>query len=254
MSSITYSNLKIYLLAYILNMKSYLLYALLIFTIAFQSCKKEGPTFTPLASLNVANAVIGGRNVKLNTNVRDSATAYGYKLFQLMTGETPIKLYPSNNSNTPYYEQKNTIVNGGIYSLFLAGTATAPEGIFVKDEIPPFSQDSILRVRMVNCSVNSAPLFLTLGSAPAVNIFSDVSYKAVSAFSNIELKSKLVAGGNVFQVRDSSGAVLATYTLPATGTISVASSRFKCITLVVKGLPGTKSGSDSFGIYAMTNY
>lgn len=235
-------------------MKSYILFALLIFAVAFQSCKKDGPNFTPLASLNVANAVIGGRNIKLNTNTRDSATTYSYKLFQLLTGETPIKLFPSNNPGTPYYEKTNTIVNGGIYSLFLAGTASAPEGIFVKDEIPPFSQDSILRVRMVNCSLNSVPLFLTVGSAPAVNVFSNATYKTVSAFSDIELKSRLAVGGNVFQVRNSSGAVLATYTLPATGTISVASSRFKCITLVIRGSYGTTSGSDSFGIYAMANY
>jgi len=204
--------------------------------------------------LNVADAVIGGRNVKLNTNVRDSATLYSYKLFQVVAGETPIKLYPTNNPAAPYYDGIKTTVNGGIYSLFLTGTATAPESIFVKDEIPPFSQDSIVRVRVVNCSVNSSALSVTLGSSPTVNIFSDIAYKTVSEFKSIELKTRLTVGGNVFQIRDAAGTLLASYTLPATGLVSIASSRFKNITLVVKGMYGTTSGSDAFGIYGMTNY
>jgi hypothetical protein len=234
-------------------MKKYIVFALTLLA-SLQSCKKDGPTFTPLASLNVADAVIGGRNVKLNTNVRDSATLYSYKLFQIVAGESAIKLYPTNNPAAPYFDQTRTTVNGGIYSLFLTGTASAPENIFVKDEIPPFSQDSIVRVRIVNCSVNSSAISVTLGSAPTATIFSNIAYKSVSAFRDIELKTRLAVGGNIFQVRDSSGTLLASYTLPATGLVSVASSRFKNITLVVRGLSGTTSGTDAFGIYGMTNY
>ena len=234
-------------------MKKYIVFALTLLA-SLQSCKKDGPTFTPLASLNVADAVIGGRNVKLNTNVRDSATLYSYKLFQIVAGESPIKLYPTNNPAAPYFDQTRTTVNGGIYSLFLTGTASAPENVFVKDEIPPFSQDSIVRVRIVNCSVNSSAISVTLGSAPTATIFSNIAYKSVSAFRDIELKTRLAVGGNIFQVRDSSGTLLASYTLPATGLVSVASSRFKNITLVVRGLSGTTSGTDAFGIYGMTNY
>lgn len=234
-------------------MKKYIVFALTLLA-SLQSCKKDGPTFTPLASLNVADAVIGGRNVKLNTNVRDSATLYSYKLFQIVAGESPIKLYPTNNPAAPYFDQTRTTVNGGIYSLFLTGTASAPENVFVKDEIPPFSQDSIVRVRIVNCSVNSSAISVTLGSAPTATIFSNIAYKSVSAFRDIELKTRLAVGGNIFQVRDSSGTLLASYTLPATGLVSVASSRFKNITLVVRGLAGTTGGTDAFGIYGMTNY
>lgn len=226
----------------------------LIFSLMLQACEKDGPNFTPLASLNVADAVIGGKNVKLNSNVRDSATLYGYKLFQVLAGETSITLYPTNNPATPYYQQTHAMVNGGIYSLFLAGTASAPEGIFVKDEIPPYSSDPMVRVRLVNCSVNSSPLSLTLASAPTVNLFSNVAYKAVTPFSNVELNTPLPTGANIFQLRNAAGTLLASYTLPATGTVSVASSRYKNITLVVKGLSGTTTGTDAFGIYAMPNY
>lgn len=235
-------------------MKANLIYIFLIFSLLLQACEKDGPNFTPLASLNVADAVIGGKNVKLNTNERDSATLYSYKLFQVLAGETPIKLYPTNNPAAPYYQQTHAMVNGGIYSLFLAGTATAPEGIFVKDEIPPYSNEPIVRVRVANCSVNSSPLTLTLASAPTVNLFSNVAYKTVTPFSNVELNTPLPTGASVFQVRNADGNLLASYTLPATGTVSVASSKFKNITLVVKGLSGTTTGSDAFGIYAMPNY
>lgn len=235
-------------------MKSHIIAIFIIFSLGMQACKKDGPTFTPIASLNVANAVIGGRNIKLNSNVRDSGTLYGYKLFQVLAGETPITLYPTNNPASPYYQETHAIVNGGIYSLFLAGNASAPEGIFTKDDIPPYSQDSIIRIRVVNCSVNSAPLNVTLASSPNANLFTNVAYKTVTTFSQIELKTRVTVGGNVFQVRNSSGTLLTSYTLPATGVVSIASSRFKNITLVVKGLSGATSGSDAFGIYAMANY
>ena len=228
---------------------------LLISLIILASCKKDTPRFSALASLNVADAVISGGNVKLNTNVRDSATINSYKLFQLNAGSnTPIKLYPTNNPTISYYDQNHETVNGGIYSLFLTGTATAPESVFVKDNIPAFSQDSLIRVRVINCSPNSTAMNVSLTSAPTVNIFSDLVYKNLSAFTALPLKTIVPAGSNSFQVKNSSGAVLASYTLPATGVVSVASSRFKCITLVIKGLVGTTSGPNAFGVYAMSNY
>ena len=231
-------------------------YLLLFYSLlALASCKKDGPKFSPLASLNVADAVVGGGNVKMNTNVRDSATVNSYKLFQLNAGNsTGIRLYPTNNSSASYYNQMQEIVNGGIYSLFLTGTAASPESVFVKDEIPPFSQDSIIRVRVINCSPNATPMNVTLASAPAINVFSNLAYKSLSAFTTLPLKTIVPTGSNVFQVRDLSGAVLATYTLPTSGVISVASSRFKCITLVIKGLIGTTTGTSAFGVYAMSNY
>lgn len=222
---------------------------------AFASCKKDTPKFSSLASLNVADAVIGGANVKLNTNVRDSATINSYKLFQLNAGSNiRIRLYPTNNPSTSYYDQSPEIVNGGIYSVFLTGTAAAPESVFVKDEIPPFSQDSIIRVRVINCSPNSTAMTVTLAAAPSTSIFSDLAYKDLSNFVLLPLKTIVPAGGTSFQVKNSSGDILATYTLPATGVVSVASSRFKCITLVIKGLVGTTSGANAFGVYAMSNY
>jgi hypothetical protein len=221
----------------------------------FASCKKDGPDFSPLASLNVADAVISGSNVKLNTNVRDSATINSYKLFQLNAGaNTGIRLYPTSNPSISYYDQAHEIVNGGIYSLFLTGTSAAPEAVFVKDQIPPFSQDSIIQVRVINCSPNSTAMNISLAAAPATNIFSDLAYKSLSAFTTLPLKTTVPSGTNAFQVKNSSGTVLATYTLPASGVVSVTSSRFKCITLVIKGLVGTTSGANAFGMYAMPNY
>lgn len=231
----------------------YVLFFLSIVLLA--SCKKDGPKFSPLASLNVADAVVGGGNVKLNTNVRDSATINSYKLFQLNAGSNiDVRLYPTNNTAASYYNQTQEIVNGGIYSLFLTGTAATPESVFVKDEIPAFSQDSIIRVRVVNCSPNSTAINVTLSSASSTNVFSNIAYKSLTSFVTLPLKAAYLVGSNVFQVKDAGGAVLATYTLPTTGTVSITSSRFKCITLVIKGLVGTTSGANAFGVYAMPNY
>lgn len=231
----------------------YLIGLLLLFTLA--SCEKDTPKFSPLASLNVANATLSGSNVKLNTNVRDSATLNGYKLFQLNAAKsTGIRLYPTNNPSLSYYDNLHETVNGGIYSIFLTGTATAPEAVFVKDEIPAFSQDSIIRVRVINCSPGSPAFNVSMASASATSIFSNLGYKDLSPFAIVPLKTTIPTGGNVFQIKNTGGTVLASYTLPATGVISIASSRFKSITLVIKGQLGTTTGTNAFGVYAMSNY
>ena len=227
----------------------------LLSVLGLASCKKDSPTFSPLASLNVANSVIDGRNVKLNTNVRDSATLFSYKLFQLNAStETQIKLSPSNNAATSYYNQVQNVVNGGIYSLFLTGSAAAPDAVFVKDEIPPFSADSIIRVRIINCSPGSPAVNVNLSSSATTPIFTNLGYKALSAFVDLPFKTLVPSGSNIFQVKNASGTLLGTYTLPATGTVSIAAARFKNITLVIRGIVGIASGPNAFGVYAMPNY
>lgn len=222
--------------------------------IAIASCKKSDETSAALASLTVANAVVGGKVARINTALRDSVAVNGYRFFTLNAGKgVSLTSYASSTPNVPYFNAGVDLEPNGLYSLFLMGTASAPEGLFVRDEIPTFATDSIINVRIVNCSYTSTPIDVNLSSEPTVKQFSGVAYKSVSAFRAISYKTKRTTGDNVFQIRNASGALLASYTLPLTGTISVDKARFKNITLVFRGMSGG-NGTSALGVFAMPHY
>lgn len=240
-------------------MKNYIKLIILSFSLLSTACKKQTPSFSPLASLNVANAVIGGKNAKLNTNVRDSVVLYRTFLFGINASEnTQVKISPSNNLSTSYFNQVGEIANGGIYSLFLTGTPSLPESIFVKDNIPGYSRDSVINIRVINLSPNSGPLNITLGSSQNQYQFSNVTYKTLTDFKTLPWKTLIPTGSNVFEVRDLTGNLLTSYTLPVNvnaiyPNVSIGLSRFRNLTLVVKGMKDVV-GSDALGIYPMPNY
>jgi hypothetical protein len=227
----------------------------------FASCKKDQieAKSRPMASLVVVNSITSGGDVKLNTVDRDSAKAYNYKTFSLLAGNTQIKLYPINNPTFFYYNSVRNIINGGVYSLFLSGQGTAVDTVFIKDEIQPFYDDSTLGVRVINLSPNSGPLNVTLAATPTVNLFAGIAYKQLTSFAILPLKSVVAANSVSFQIKDASNNLLSTYILPATANstypgISILNSRNRNLTLVIKGLVATTSGSDAFGVFPVANY
>jgi hypothetical protein len=226
----------------------------LFFLSSVTSCKKTEIKSSPIASLNVVTAVINGGNVKLNTNLQDSAKAYNSKSFAIIPG-SKIVLYPTNNPLTPYYNptHQTSTENGEVYSVFLAGQAPTFESVFVKENLPERYADSTIGVRIINLSPNSTPINVTLASANTINVFSDVSYKQISDFAKFPLRTVIPTGSATFQIRDAAGTLLATYTIPTSVNslypgITIALQRFKNITLVIKGLMGT-TGSDGFGVF-----
>lgn len=223
------------------------------------SCKKSEIQSNHTATLVVTNSVIAGGNVKLNTNDRDSARLYNAKTFGITAGSSLIKLYPTNNPNTPYFNSSLQTQNGGIYSLFLSGQSPTFDAFFIRDNIPLYYTDSSLGIRVVNLSPNSTPLNITLASASTTNIFSGIAYKQLANFIKLPLRNPVPVGTVSFQVRDAANTLLSTYTLPATANsaypgISILNSRNRNITLVIKGLQGTTTGNDAFGIFPVANY
>ncbi|MBB5438002.1 hypothetical protein HDC92_001677 [Pedobacter sp. AK017] len=233
--------------------------AVLVLLAGLGSCKKSEVKAEPLASLNVIAAVIGGGNVKLNTNVRDSAKAYNAKVFGIVPGKE-IKLYRVSNPTVNYYKETPVTENGGLYSVFLAGQGSAFEPIFKKESIPAFYKDSIIGVRIVNLSPNSTALNVTRASATSTNAFAGVTYKQITDFVTFPLKTVIPTGSVSFQIRNAAGTLLATYTLPTSANsnypgISIALQRFKNISIVIKGLMGTTTGPDAFGVFpVVTTY
>lgn len=226
-------------------------------TISIMACKKNDPNdipIKPLAALTITNVISQGKFVRLNSNVIDSCALNNYKIFTIVAGNpSPIKAFASSAPNTPYYHQSLNIAQGGIYSLYLTGTNATAEAVFVKDDIPPYPSDDVVNVRLVNLSPNAGVINVTLASTPNVNLFTNVAYKQVTDFITLPLPAVIPSGTNVFQFRNATGTVLFTYTLPTTGTISIASSRHRNITLALKGILGG-SGTDVLGVIGVPHY
>lgn len=234
--------------------------ALLFITVlGFSSCKKDELKTYSIASLNVTTAVISGGNVKLNTNERDSAKAYNAKLFTINAGNSAIKLFPTRSPDTLYFNGTQVTADRDIYSIFLFGQAPTFENILVKESIPAPYPDSSIGVRVINLSPNSTPVNITLASDNTTNIVTSLAYKQITGFLKLPVLGSTTASQATFQARDAVGTLLASYAIPLNNAvstypgISVRLSRFKNITLVIKGLQGT-TGSDGFGIFPVANY
>lgn len=222
--------------------------------IVLSSCKKSAQTEGSLASVNIANTVVNGKVARVNTYLRDSINVNSYKLITIASlPSTELNIYPSGNPSVSYFKRNVDIEPGALYSLFLMGSATSPEGVFVKNNIPAFGTDSVVNIRVVNTSYTSGPIDVNLLSEPTVKQFSAIAYRDVSSFKAIPFKTKRITGDNVFQCRNASGTLLASYTLPLTGTISVDKARFKNITLIFKGISGGV-GANAPGVFVMPHY
>lgn len=232
----------------------------IMFSVIIFSCKKNTIEKRPSAILMVATAVIGGGNVKLNDNEKDSAKAYNGKAFAVRPGMSNIKLFATNNTAKPYFNTTQETTEGGIYSVFLSGTGADAAGLFVKESIPLRYLDSAVGVRVINLSPNSNSLNITLASETVTNLFYQLEYRKLFQYVKVPAKTTIPSGSLTFQVRDGvTNALLATYALPTSvnatyPNISITLSRFRNITLVIKGLQGTTTGPDAFGIFPVANY
>jgi len=223
------------------------------------SCRKDELEIAQLSNVNIINAILDGKTLRLNDYLRDSALSYNARNFSVKSGDKQLYMFPSGDSLNPYFKGKVKLDAGGIYSMFLSGIAKAPDTLWVKENVPAFYADSSIGVRFVNLSPDSGPLSFTLSSAPGINLFSGVIYREVTGFVKLPLPAMIPVGSTTFQVRDAGGNLLASYTLPARASsvyqgISIQLARRKSIILVVKGLRGIASGSNAIGVFPVKYY
>ncbi|MBO9565866.1 MAG: DUF4397 domain-containing protein, partial [Niastella sp.] len=169
----------------------------------------------------------------------------------LYTTTSPIQAYFDGELQTEQYK---------LYSFFVFGLSPNFDTLLVQDNLPNPYRDSVLGIRLINLSPNSNPLSLTIASDTKVNIFSGIVYKRLTDFVTIPLPGNVTTNAVTFQVRDAiTNNVLTTYTLPLTPNstylnIGINKSRFMNLTLVVRGLQGTTSGSSAIGLFPVANY
>jgi hypothetical protein len=239
---------------------SYLLVAIAV--LIGNSCKKNLNESKPVSSLNIVNAIVGGVSIKIDKNLLDSSKIYNAKNFPIVPGRD-IRVYPTIDPASTYYQvSKSQTVNGKLYSVLFCGQSPNVEAIFREENYPAPYTDSSFGVRVINLSPNSSPINITIQSNSSTNLFSNIAYKQISDFVKLPLKTSVTAGSVSFQVRSAvnPSTVMTTYTLPNNANseypgISINLQRFKNITIVVKGVQGTTSGADRFGVFpVLTSY
>lgn len=246
--------------------------ASLCFTILLASCKKasvDEVALAPKSGFMVVNAALNISSAKVyahsnlinwkNLPGTDAMAQFrsGYlgtyagsnHVRAVSAADTTIILYSSNKAENFAANSFNT--------LFLAGNTGAYEGVFIQNDNIVNHTDSAMGIRFINLSPNSTPLSITLSTAPTTNIEAGLVYKQKSDFKKYPALAS--TGSIIFQVRDAGGVLLASYTLPVTavspyGLASIPFARFRNITLVVKGLQGTTSGTNAFGVFPVAHY
>jgi len=202
--------------------------------IMLSSCKKQEVKLTPLASLQITNAVSGGENLVLGTNATPiyNNASQGYGMF---TGSREIKLTDTaNGSNKVYYNQTKDLVNGGVYSLFLGGTPAAVESVFIKEENIPSHTTNVFGARVINLVKGSEPISVNLKGSASGLFIGGLAYKAISTFKDVS--SAAAEGDKVFEFRNAAtGDLITSFTVP-----SYSLPRFKNITLVFAGMVGSE--------------
>lgn len=209
-----------------MKMKLFIAFVVLSMTL-MHSCKKQEIETTPLASLQIIDAVVGGETLTFGTNVTkvavNSATAFG-----VLTGNRQVKL---EASRVVYYNQAHDFANGGVYSLFLAGTPTSVEPVFLKEEHIVQHINNVFGVRVINLSKGSRGIMVNLEGSVAGSLFSSADYKSLTEFKEVSAE-----GSQVFEFRDAvSGELIQSFQVPDYDI-----ARFRNITLVFAGSAGAE--------------
>lgn len=247
-------------------------------------CKKEKVVTLETASLNVTNLAVNAGATKINyfgtpikwatytqnantTNTAAMVVAPSTLNFAtqgkytINVGSNPIVIVPTSDTLTPIYSGSVQTSAGDIHSLYLIGQSPTYESILMKESIPASTfPDSSINIRFINLSPNSPAVNITLAATTTVNEAAGLNYKQITDFKKYLVPTVIPAGSVTFQVRNATtNAILTTYTLPAAGaapnpTVGIALSRFKSITLAIKGLAGTTTGTNAYSVLPIANY
>ncbi len=223
-------------------------------TFCTPGCKKdENVSIYPLAFINLVNASVNLGTVKVDfTGLKgvysgiSTSVAYGASFpYGLNAGmNVPITIVPTSDTTKIAFAGVFNLPQDETYTMYLAGTSTLVDTVFVKENHYPFYNDSSCAIRFVNLSYNSSPIIVTLSSTPTVSEFGTLIYKQSSAFKTYAALS--TNGIYTFQVKDAAtNNLLATYAL--------VTPRFRGCTLALKGMVGGV-GAYALGIMRINNY
>ena len=231
--------------------------------VCLAACKSsDNEVIRTAATIQVINAVVDVPTVKVNPSggkysyktTTDSVKFGTNKFYFSPTGGSVITAVTSPDSTKVLFN-RSVNLKSAIYTLYLTGTAASVDTLFREEVNFPFismnkmftAADSVVNVRFVNLSPNSTPVKIKIANA-ATNEFDNLPYKTIGVWN--AYPARLSSTVYAFQVRSvANDALLASFNLTAN-----AANRFKNVALVIKGLQGTTSGVNAFGIVAVNYY
>ena len=211
------------------------------------SCKKDTVKAPPSYTIVVANAALG---VSAKTSFTNAGTVNpnARGLYYAQTGQQ-ITIAPAAEPTNYFFNQSPNYTHG-LYSLFIHGDSTSPQTILIDDTDRPFipndktysGADSVVNVRFINLSPNSVPLKIKISTATN-NEADALAYKDITTWRPFKAGPAATTNHSI-QIRDAAtDALITTYTFAANAT-----KRFKNVTLMIRGLMGTTSGVNAFGV------
>lgn len=220
--------------------------AIVAIALTIASCKKEKEEFTLGTSVWVINGSVNMTRAVVQGSYSGNIAFAASRQFSLERTALPFSITDSVNT---------AVVNSGLelrsaaYSIFIAGQMPTPE-VIVKEETDfPFiamdkvftSADSAVNVRFINLSPNSVPLKIKVSTA-STNETDALAYKEITTWR--PFKATATTTTYSIQLRNAAtDALITTYSFVANAT-----NRFKNVTLMVRGLQGTNTGVNAFGV------
>jgi hypothetical protein len=243
-------------------MKNLIIFILILAT--FCSCKEEKTRPEEIGIVNVINAITDAGPIKVNPTGQPRSwsswslqTAYvAGTLYYATAGHANFTISPISDT-TKILVDRSFNLKAKIYTLYLSGTAAAPDTM-LREEINypniitagdgiPSTADSVVNLRFVNLSANSPSLKVKL-STVTVNEVDNLPYKGITAFK--AYPNRLTSTAYSFQIRRvDTDALVTTFNFSATST-----NRFKNVALIIRGVFGTTTGTAPFGVTAVNYY
>ncbi|MET6996912.1 hypothetical protein [Chitinophaga defluvii] len=225
------------------------------------SCEREKAPPPGTASLMMVNVVPGSKPLVTSFANNPAKYLYTSQLYYLgqnqvssYYGSTPLVLhqYPDTTAkDAPLFKLTLDLPIGSLNSLFLTGTVTAPDTLFLRDKLPYHeAKDSTTGIRFIHLSPGTKPVNITIKGQQGVPLVRNLPYKGSTVF-NI-LSSKATQEDYTFEFKEvATGALIASYTtkgihFPQIDEYTGHPWLFRNVNLVLTGLPG------STGLTALT--
>ncbi|WP_142531146.1 DUF4397 domain-containing protein [Pedobacter westerhofensis] len=227
----------------------------LLFLIA--SCEKENYTIKGTANITVINAALNAGSIKVNAGAgngfayaKASDVAFGGNaIYGAFTGSTPITVVSSTDTTKVLFSR--TVDLQPISTLYIAGLSPTIDTVFrVEKSIPVINNavlkpDSSVYIRFVNLSPNSTPLNINVRLA-TTNEVTGLAYKGISELKKYAAKTSSTT--YTFEIRDA-----ATNVVQSTLNFNATNNRYKTITIVIRGLMVTGTGTTAFGTFQVNH-
>jgi hypothetical protein len=236
--------------------------------VLFHACKKE-EVVPDLGSVTVVHAALDVAGIKVNLSGQTplswatiaSANITNFvssKHYAVQKGSRPLQVVASADTTKFLFNSLKTFKAGSLNTLFVFGQAPNVETIYNEGESYPTHKDQVIGIRFINLSPNSPALNVTLSTSISINEAAGLAYKQQTSFKMY--RAEVLNVPIVFQFREAiTNSIIGTYSLPiapvsAYNTVSIGNARHKNLTLVIKGLVGTTTGANAFGVFPVSHY